>query len=65
MEWFKHISDKLLIWFLRRSSGFAKELTADGRAEQALWRDQQRRSLRALAMRSQQRFGNKIQSGRK
>lgn len=62
MECLKDLSDKLLIWFLKRTSGFGKELTADGYAEQASWRDQQRRSLRALALRSQQRFGNKVRS---
>lgn len=62
MEFFKDLSDKLLIWFLKRTSGFGKELTPDGRAEQSLWRDQQRRNLRALALRSQQRFGNKVRS---
>lgn len=64
MEWLKDLSDTILIWFLRRTSGFGKELTQDGRAEQALWRDQQRRNLRALALRSQQRFGNTLRSGR-
>ncbi len=50
-------SDKLIIWFLRRSSGFGKELTADGRREQQLWREQRLRNLQGLAHRSKQRFG--------
>ena len=59
MEWLKDLSDKLLIWFLRSTSGFGKELTADGRREQAQWRDQRVRNLQALAQRSRQRFGDK------
>ena len=38
---------------------FGKELTADGRKEQALWREQRLRNLQGLALRSQQRFGGK------
>ena len=59
MEWLKALSDQLIIWFLRSSSGFAKELTADGRKEQALWREQRLRNLQGLAQRSKQRFGDK------
>jgi hypothetical protein len=60
MEWIKDLSDRLIIWFLRVSSGFGKELTLDGKREQELWRDQHLRNLRGLALRSQERF-----SGRK
>ena len=56
MEWLKDLSDKLIIWFLRASSGFGKELTADGRREQQLWREQRLRNLQGLAQRSKQRF---------
>jgi len=56
MEWLKDLSDKLIIWFLRRSSGFGEELTADGRREQQLWREQRLRNLQGLAQRSKQRF---------
>ena len=59
MEWIKELSDQLIIWLLRRTSGFGKELTADGKNEQALWRDQRLRNLRGLAQRSMQRFGDK------
>ena len=59
MEWIKHLSDKLLIWFLRRTSGFGKELTRDGRTEQGHWREQRLRNLKGLAIRSHQRLGNK------
>ena len=56
MEWLKDLSDKLVIWLLRSSSGFGKELTADGRREQEHWREQRLRNLRALRLRSQDRF---------
>ena len=56
MEWFKDLSDRLIIWFLRVSSGFGKELTIEGKREQELWREQRRRNLRGLALRSQERF---------
>jgi hypothetical protein len=62
MEWLKDLSDTLLIWFLKRTSSFGQELTPDGRAEQALWRDQRKRNLRALALRSEQRFPKKANS---
>ena len=57
MEWLKDLSDRLIIWFLRVSSGFGKELTTDGKREQELWREQRLRNLRGLALRSQERFG--------
>ncbi len=59
MEWIKALSDKLLLWLLRRTSRFEKELTADGRAEQALWREQRLRNLEGLAIRSRQGLGDK------
>ena len=59
MEWFKELSDKLVIWLLHSTSRFGKELTADGRREQALWREQRLRNLQGLAQRSKQRFGDK------
>lgn len=59
MEWLKDLSDSLIIWFLRVSSGFNKELTMDGKREQELWREQRIRNLRGLALRSQQRYGKK------
>jgi len=58
MEWIKHLSDKLILWLLWATSGFGKELTADGRKEQALWREQRLRNLQGLAQRSRQRFGS-------
>jgi very-short-patch-repair endonuclease len=62
MEWLKDLSDKLLIWFLKRTSGFGQELTRDGRAEQLLWRDLRRRNLHGLRLRSQQRIRSEIPS---
>ena len=58
MEWIKELSDKLLLWFLRRTSRFQKELTADGRAEQALWREQRLRNIEGLAIRSRHRLSD-------
>jgi len=49
MEWLKELSDKLIIWLLHSTSGFGKELTEDGRREQALWRAQRLRNLEGLA----------------
>ena len=62
MEWLKDLSDKLVIWLLRASSGFGKELTADGKREQELWREQRLRNLRGLSLRSRQRFERKDQN---
>jgi len=59
MEWLKALSDKLIIWLLHSTSGFGKELTSDGKREQALWREQRLRNLQGLAQRSKQRFGGK------
>jgi hypothetical protein len=59
MEWIKDFSDKLLIWFLRATSRFGKELTRDGHKEQGLWREQRLRNLKGLAIRSRERFGSK------
>jgi hypothetical protein len=62
MEWIKALSDKLLIWFFRVTSRFGKELTFEGRLEQAMWRDRRLRDLEGLALRSRQRLENKKQS---
>jgi len=59
MEWIKDLSDRLLIWLLRATAGFGGELTRDGKAEQALWREQRLRNLQGLALRSRRRFGDK------
>ena len=62
MEWLKDLSDKLVIWLLRASSGFGKELTDEGKREQELWREQRLRNLRGLSLRSRQRFERKNQN---
>ena len=62
IEEVKHLSDKLLLWFLRVSSQFEGELTQEGRTEQATWRDQRLRDLQGLAIRSRQRFEDKDKS---
>ena len=59
MEWIKDVSDRLLIWLLRVSSRFEKELTPDGRKEQEMWREQRLRNLQGLSLRSRQRNGDK------
>lgn len=62
MEWIKDFSDKLVVWLLRASSGFGKELTSDGKREQEHWREQRLRNLRGLSLRSRQRFERKDQN---
>jgi hypothetical protein len=57
MEWIKELSDRFLIWLLRATSGYGKELTAQGQTEQAMWRNQRLRNLKGLALRSKQRHG--------
>lgn len=61
MERLKEISDRLLLWFLRVSSRFGKELTFEGRTEQAMWRDQRLRNLEGLAIRFRQGLRDKNQ----
>ena len=62
MEWIKDLSDRLIIWFLRATSRFGKELTLDGKAEQRMWREQRLRNLQGLSIRSRQRFSRKQKS---
>jgi hypothetical protein len=62
MEWIKDVSDRLVIWLLRVSSGFEKELTPDGRKEQEMWRDRRLRNLQGLSLRSRQRYSDKSHS---
>jgi hypothetical protein len=59
MEWIKHLSDKFIIWALKSSSGFARELTAAGHEEQRLWREQRLRNLKGLSIRSKERYAEK------
>jgi hypothetical protein len=62
MEWLKDLSDKLVIWLLRSTSGFGKELTADGKVEQQRWREQRLRNLQGLRLRSRQRIDDPAKS---
>jgi hypothetical protein len=62
MEWIKDLSDKFIIWLLRVTSGFGKELTEDGVKEQALWREQRVKNLQSLSLRSRQRFSDRDKS---
>ncbi len=55
MEWFKDFSDKLILGFLKLTSGFGKELSTEGRREQEHWREQRLRNLKGLSIRWQQR----------
>jgi hypothetical protein len=59
MEWLKDLSDKLVIWFLHSTSGFGKELTPDGKREQHHWREQRRRNLQGLTLRSREKLAGK------
>jgi hypothetical protein len=58
-EWIRDFSDKLILWFLAKTSGFGKELTDEGRLDQKLWREQRLRDLTGLAIRSRQRLDAK------
>ncbi|MGH7872605.1 MAG: hypothetical protein ACREQO_10350 [Candidatus Binatia bacterium] len=58
MEWLKDLSDKLVIWLLRASSGFGKELTDEGKIEQQQWREQRLRNLQGLKLRTRRQTGD-------
>jgi hypothetical protein len=62
MELIKHLSDKVIIWFLKVTSGFGAELTHDGREEQRSWRAQRLRNLKGLSIRSRERHAGKVKS---
>jgi hypothetical protein len=63
MEWIKELSDRLLLWLLRVTSRFEKELTIDGRAEQARWREQRMKNLEGLALRSRHGLRDETKAG--
>ena len=63
MEWFKALSDRLVIWLLYKTSRFGKELTAEGKREQAHWHDRRRRNLEGLKLRSKERFSQEKGGG--
>jgi hypothetical protein len=56
MELLKHLSDKILIGFLKFTSGFGRELTRAGWQEQKLWRDQRLHNLKGLSRISKLRY---------
>ena len=62
MDRIKTLSDKLILWFLRATSGFGRELTRAGRVEQEMWRRQRLSNLKGLAIRSRQRLDAKKSS---
>jgi hypothetical protein len=57
MELLKHVTDKIIIWFLKSTSSFGAELTSAGHEEQKAWREQRLRNLKGLSMRSKERRG--------
>jgi hypothetical protein len=61
MEFFKHLSDKILIRFLKVTSAFGRELTTEGRDEQKLWREQRLRNLKGLSIMSKERYREKVE----
>jgi hypothetical protein len=56
MELLKHLSDKILIAFLKFTSGFAQELTRAGQIEQRAWHDQRRHFLKGLSLMAKRRY---------
>jgi hypothetical protein len=62
VEYLKELSDRFLIWFLRVTSGFQRELTYDGRKEQAMWREQRLKNLQGLADRARERYTRREES---
>ncbi|OGQ83344.1 MAG: hypothetical protein A3F90_07915 [Deltaproteobacteria bacterium RIFCSPLOWO2_12_FULL_60_19] len=54
LEELKSFSDALLLRLLRSTSGFGRELTKDGAAEQQMHREQRLRNLRGLALRAKE-----------
>ncbi|HKA32961.1 MAG TPA: hypothetical protein VKH64_07090 [Candidatus Binatia bacterium] len=57
VEGLKNFSDAAIVNLLRATSRFGAELTDEGRAEQARWREQRMRNLRGLSLRARERAG--------
>lgn len=55
MEQAKAASDVVVVFILRRTSEFGRELNDEGKAEQVMWREQRLRNLRGLAAKSLRR----------
>ncbi len=55
MEHAKAASDVAVLFILRGTSEFGRELNDEGKAEQVMWREQRLRNLRGLAAKSLRR----------
>ena len=55
LEQLKSLSDALFLRLLRSTSGFGRELTEEGAAEQQIHREQRLRNLRGLALREKEK----------
>ncbi|MCZ6449333.1 MAG: hypothetical protein O6918_00485 [Deltaproteobacteria bacterium] len=55
MEHAKAASDIAVLFILRGTSEFGRELNDEGKAEQVMWREQRLRNLRGLAVKSLRR----------
>ena len=55
MEHAKAASDVAVVFILRGTSEFGRELNDEGKAEQGMWREQRLRNLRGLAVKSLRR----------
>ena len=59
VEWMlepvKSLSDRSLLFLLRSTSWFGRELTEEGKAEQNAWREQRLRGIRGLGLISRRR----------
>ena len=64
VEALKACTDALLLRLLRSTSGFGRELTADGLAEQRLHREQRLRNLRGLALREKEKIATENERAR-
>lgn len=67
-EWlFEHLkdaSDEMVMFLLRSTSRFGRELTQEGKAEQTMWRERRLRDLRGLAERPGLGASKQISDGR-
>jgi len=65
LEQLKSFSDALLLRLLRSTSGFGRELTRDGEAEQRMHREQRLRNLRGLALREKEKSLSQTPDGKR
>jgi hypothetical protein len=64
LEELKAFSDALLLRLLRSTSGFGRELTEEGSAEQRMHREQRLRNLRGLALREKEKISFQTADGK-